>query len=302
MATVKQVLSAAIAASFSCVVSPAPAQSPPSKSFDDVPTEPEAPPPAPPPTEAPPPSPPPPPTQAPPPAPPPAEAPPPAAPVPAPPPAAGPAPTAPPAPAAQPPAYGAPPPVGYPGQAAPVLGPYPTPYEPPPPPKPKPEPLRYVSISLDPLLLFQPVLELTGEGRLAPFAGLAVVGGIGSINPNVASEVDASVRRARFTVRELGGQLCFYPGDDFHGFTVGGELLYLRIVGDVDDIDYTFHVVAMGPYLGYKAVTRSGFTFIAQGGLRRSSVLEIDESDSGTERDRYGDWSVLLNLNLGWSF
>jgi hypothetical protein len=119
----------------------------------------------------------------------------------------------------------------------------------------------------------------------------------------ISNDADERLRRKSFSVYEGGGQVNFYVSEDFEGLHFGGEVLYRHIAGDVDNVDYVFRVFDVGPYIGYKAITRSGFTFIVQGGLIHASIREESTREGeATQRERYDDWDFLLNLNLGWSF
>ncbi len=223
--------------------------------------------------------------------------PPPAAPPPAaPPPAPAPPPGAAPPPGSYPPgAYppGSYPPGAYPPGAAPA-GPYPPgAYRPPPPP---PERVRNVSLTLSPLHLLLPIVELTAEVRLVNHFSAAVLGGYGSVSTDTE----------KFAAYELGAQLLAHPMQPFHGLQLGVELLYLKI--DADDLQDgkvrgSGTGLAVGPLVGYKLLTSGGFTFVAQGGVQYLAVKAeaSDNAGNSAEADD-NDFIPLLNLNLGYSF
>jgi hypothetical protein len=61
--------------------------------------------------------------------------------------------------------------------------------------------------------------------------------------------------------------------------------------------------LAVGPLIGYKLLTKSGFTFAAQGGVAYLALRGQGKSDSGDQTDAEQSTTVpLLDLNLGWSF
>jgi len=202
--------------------------------------------------------------------------------------------TNPPPPAGYPPpagAYppqGAPPPAGYPppGYAQPG---YPPPgvYAPPPPPE---HPRRVFSLTISPIHLFLPVVELTGEARVHDKVGVALIGGAGKYtDPNI-SGISA-------TVYEAGGQVRVYVIGDFrHGMEVGGEVLYVHL--NDDRVALSGEGLAVGPFLGYKIMIDAGFTFDAQVGFEHISA----QASTGTSTANDRSIIPLLNLNVGWSF
>lgn len=135
-----------------------------------------------------------------------------------------------------------------------------------------------VSLTVSPIHLTIPVLELTGEARVHDRVGVAAVAGAGATTG--------------VTVWELGAQGRYYPVGDFdHGMQLGAEVLG---VGGGDDGD-TAVGAALGPFLGYKIAARFGLTFEGQLGVQYATVrANGGDSDAGV--------APLLNLNLGWSF
>jgi len=209
-----------------------------------------------------------------------------------------------PLPAGYPPApgaYGYPPPgyapYGYPPPGYPPYG-YPPPgYAPPEPPEPPPA-MTTFSLTLSPIHLLLPIVELTGELRLGTQAGVAFIGGGGRVTvtePNSATKV-------RFTVYELGGQLRYYVTGSFRrGMEVGAELLYVHVNGSLQDITGVASGLAMGPFFGWKTTTHAGFTFEVQGGVEVVTMgSQVTSSDGGSSSSSV-DYIPLLNLGIGWS-
>lgn len=202
-----------------------------------------------------------------------------------------------------PPAPQPPPPVHYP----PPTGPAPPPAqqrsgagEPAPPPPPQEDGGRVVSLTMSPLHLILPLLELTLELSVAEHLGVAVLGGIG----RMTVEVDGADER--FSAYELGGQLLVYPLDAFDGLTLGAEVLWLRLTTDEVQgrISGTGAGLAVGPLIGYKWIARGGFTLFVHGGAQYLAVRAQSTDDlTGTQRrESERRWIPLLNFNLGWSF
>ena len=187
-------------------------------------------------------------------------------------------------PAEPPPQNGAPPPAGY-----PPPGVYAPTYVPPPLPPPE-HPRRVFSLTISPLHLVLPVVELTAEARAHDKIGVALIGGGGKYtDPNV-SGISASVY-------EVGGQVRAYVLGDFrHGMQLGGELLYLHL--DDKRLSATGEGLAIGPFVGYKIMTDIGFTFDAQVGFEY--ITARAQASGSTNNDK--SIIPLLNLNVGWSF
>jgi hypothetical protein len=178
---------------------------------------------------------------------------------------------------------GCPPPGQYPPSGS---CPPPTAYAPPgwapPPPEPS-HPRRVFSLTISPIHLVLPVVELTGEARIHDKVGLAVIGGAGKI-------ADFSLK-----MFEAGAQVRVYVVGDFrHGMQLGAELLYLQFDQDVVT---TGEVLAIGPFVGYKVIVDAGFTFDAQLGFAHVSERASSGNNSNSEK-----YFPLINLNVGWSF
>jgi len=200
----------------------------------------------------------------------------------------------------QPPPPQPPPPQPPPPAPAAYYPPPPGYYPAPPPPPPPPEPVRTVSLTLSPVHLIFPLLELMAEVRPVDHLGLAVIGGYGTVSAESSSGTE------KFKAYELGAQALWYPMKPFHGLHVGAELLYVKVESDElnqGDVKGTGTGLAVGPLIGYKVLTSGGFTFVAQGGAEYIAV-EAEASDQVGNSSQKDDsrWIPLLNLNLGYSF
>jgi len=225
------------------------------------------------------------------------------------PPAATQAPTAPPQSAppqsAPPPGYGAPPP----GYAPPPPG-YPAAYEPPPPPPPpEPEP-RTVSLTLAPLYLFLPVVEVMAELRIINHLGVAGFAGYGSVTLPIR-EVDSTTgavveRDLTSNVLDLGLQGVWYPIAPFDSLELGVQFEWAHAEATEASEATTRGLafgVAVGPFIGYKEVTSVGFTFLVQGGIKYAFLRTEPKSANGTTSvEEDSGLALLLTLNIGWSF
>ncbi|MCC6215857.1 MAG: hypothetical protein IT376_13415 [Polyangiaceae bacterium] len=154
-----------------------------------------------------------------------------------------------------------------------------------------------VSVTLSPVHLVLPVVELKVEGRVGEFVGLAAIGGYGSTSVEVDGVSEA------FTTFELGAQVAAYPLQPFRSLQVGAEVLYVSISGNVEDVEGNGDGVAVGPFVGYKFATDGGFTFVAQVGAQYLAAQAKAEDAGGTSAAADESAVVpLVNLDLGWSF
>jgi hypothetical protein len=183
--------------------------------------------------------------------------------------------------------------------------------EPPPPPPPMPaapqpappppaEPTRNVSVTFSPIHLAAPIVELAAELRVTDKISIAAIGGYGSIKVT-----DPYLKDHRFSAFEVGAHLNYYAIGTFdHGMQLGIEALYAKVMTDGSDVKLSGSAdgLAIGPYVGYKLITRIGFTFEANGGVEyvtaRANATDGTNKASGSS----ATFIPLINLNVGWSF
>jgi hypothetical protein len=177
-------------------------------------------------------------------------------------------------------------------------------YEPPEPELPETQQQRgpYVSLTFSPLhLLIGPIFEMQVEAQVVPHFGVALIGGIGTVK----AEYD-QIGTVSFSAYELGGQLVGYPLADFKSLQLGAELMWVKVsTEEVSGRQITADAggVAVGPFIGYKLITKAGFTFLAQGGFQYLTArAEATNEDGESASDESSTFLPLLNLNIGWSF
>ncbi len=160
-------------------------------------------------------------------------------------------------------------------------------------------PLRSFALTISPLHLVLPVVELTGEFRVGEKMGIAAVLGAGSVTIK-----DAMANEVAFKAFEVGGQFRYYLLGNFrHGMQVGAELLYFKVSGNVRSITGMANGFTMGPFVGYKFTSRMGLTFDTQIGIERAGIAASAYSSAGeTASVSTSRWAPLLNINIGWSF
>lgn len=152
------------------------------------------------------------------------------------------------------------------------------------------EPDRIASLTWSPAHLILPMVELTGEFKMMPHFGISVIGGVGSVTD--------SMTKVSGRALEGGGQLNWYPLRDFAGLDVGIEALYLSIDDVNVDSAATAAGLAIGPFVGYKAMFPIGLTLVAQVGVEAIAAHAKSSSAMADQKDVI----PLLNLNAGWSF
>jgi len=178
-----------------------------------------------------------------------------------------------------------------------------------PPPSPPPAPRmsapkhdrQHVSITMSPLHLLLPMFEGQVEVSLIPGLGVAGIFGIGSIN---SSTVDPAYGDHKFSAYEVGGQVVGYPVREFSSLQVGAEVLWIKVSTDTFDgkeVSAAAGGVAVGPFIGYKLLTREGFTLFVQGGVEVAVIKASASDDTGSAHNEQSSVIPLLNLNIGWS-
>jgi hypothetical protein len=158
------------------------------------------------------------------------------------------------------------------------------------PPQAEEHPRRVFALTISPLHLISPIVELTGEARVADKIGVAAIAGVGRI-----SDTQNGVKISA-DVYELGAQARYYALGDFRqGMQLGAELLYLHL--DDPNLVVKAQGIAVGPFVGYKYTADVGFTFDGQLGVEYVGA----KANSSTTTAKDSSWIPLLNLNVGWS-
>jgi hypothetical protein len=141
---------------------------------------------------------------------------------------------------------------------------------------------RTTSVTISPVQLFNPIVEIAGERRLASKAGVAAIVGGGSV----------SEEGTRYGVWEVGAQFRGYLLGSFtRGLMLGGHVGYLHASGRLASPTAYYVGRQVGAFVGYKIVMQAGFTFEVQLGPMhiRSSATEAE-------------LQTLASLRAGWSF
>lgn len=162
------------------------------------------------------------------------------------------------------------------------------------------EPDRAVSLTMSPIHLVMPIVEVTGEFKLADHIGLAAIVGGGTVKIEESRGNETAV-----SAYEGGAQFSVYPLQTFESLHLGVEALYLYIdASDLSgDVSASGQGLAVGPFVGYKLMTSGGFTFVAQLGAQYVTARAEAHDDAGSSESAEDSAVIpLLNLNIGWSF
>lgn len=157
------------------------------------------------------------------------------------------------------------------------------------------------ALTISPLHLTLPVVELTLENGVSEGISVAGTLGYGSVTVADPNNGDTTVN-----IFEAGAQLRYYTGGDTNrGFHVGAEGQYIKPF--LDDVPAGVTVqangIAVGPFIGYKWNTSSNFVYDLQAGYQfffaqaKAKNSQGDEIESSTS-----DGAPLLNINVGFSF
>lgn len=147
------------------------------------------------------------------------------------------------------------------------------------------------SVTLSPLHLLLPVVEVTAEHRLLDALSMALIAGAGMSGGYNAVDFGVSARS--------------YPiGSFVHGVQLGLEGTITSVFGNNRGVSATGKTLSGGVFLGYKMATHVGFTFEVQGGVQYLVVSASSASQSGEVVSLAQDPGLapLINANLGWSF
>jgi hypothetical protein len=170
--------------------------------------------------------------------------------------------------------------------------------------KPRDGDRQHVSITFSPLHLLLPLFEVQAEIRVVPHFSIAPIFGYGKFK---AAAVDRGTSiDAEFDAYELGAQLVGYPLREFSSLQLGAEFMYIHLGTETingQQVSAAAGGAAIGPLVGYKVLTKAGFTFFVQGGFEYVfAKASVSDNGSNSATDEQSTVVPLLNLNLGWSF
>jgi hypothetical protein len=152
-----------------------------------------------------------------------------------------------------------------------------------------------VAITMSPVHLFIPMIELTTEIRAASRVGIAVIAG--------AARFHERTTNTPVALFEGGASVRYYALGSFRtGLQLGFEALYVH--AKTDSTTYDANVVGLGlaPFAGYKWTHGSGFTFEGQLGATYMAARARASSGTSMAMEEKSKVGPMLNLNVGYSF
>lgn len=158
-----------------------------------------------------------------------------------------------------------------------------------------------IAVTVSPLHLIIPLIEVTGEFRLLDQVSVAGIVGAGRIQGTSAgANID-------LTLFEIGVQGRYYVLGNFNsGLQLGVEAMQIGVAGGASngttEVSAKGRGLSLGAFAGYKHTF--GFGLVLDGQLGYSSIIVAASGSSGstTASTSESSRSPLLNLNIGWAF
>ena len=153
------------------------------------------------------------------------------------------------------------------------------------------------SITVAPVYLLGPVLQVTGEYGFAHHLSAAAIVAAGSVSfPDDGGD---------WSGYDLGAQFRYYTQTDPRGFQLGAQVLWAHASSDnflENDSRSGGDALTAGPFLGYKFVASNGLTVDFQAGYGFLWVLAWASTTYESVDANVNAGLPIVNLNLGWSF
>lgn len=156
---------------------------------------------------------------------------------------------------------------------------------------------RVVTVAFSPLQLLLPIFQMSTHVRIGDDFSVGAIGGYGSVPVNVLNGTSSA------NAWEAGAQFLYFAEGSFDGgMEVGLEALFTHVAiesGQGLSSSVAAAGLAIGPLLGWKLVTKAGFTFDSQIGIAYLAAKQsVPLGATGSSRS-----AVLIgNLDVGWSF
>lgn len=163
---------------------------------------------------------------------------------------------------------------------------------------------RKVSVTLDPLSLLYPMYALHLEVAVAPEFSVGAFGAFGSPKVDTSATYTGSDRASTWQVGAKG--IYYAQGNMDGGIQVGALAVYTHANLDPGAALGTSGATglgagfAAGPLLGWKFVTRGGFTIDSEIGIGIFVAKQKASDDTAPKDDRAA--LLLANLLVGWTF
>ena len=153
-----------------------------------------------------------------------------------------------------------------------------------------------VAVSISPLHLIFPMVELQAEYLAHPKFSASLIGGYGSLEGETGGET------FKFTLLDVGTQLRgYFYGTSEGGAYVGLEVLYMSVDVGTADVSGVASGISVGGFAGYKW-TWENFFIDLNGGLQSIGVTAGATDGAETAKAEKRETGALLNFGLGASF
>lgn len=154
-----------------------------------------------------------------------------------------------------------------------------------------------VSITVSPLHLTAPIVELTGEFRLTDQISVAAILGGGNVDIGLGTAI----------AYEFGAQGRYYVTGSFDGgLHVGAEALKVGLGGSGSSegttVGFSGEGFSVGAFAGYKHTFGFGLVLEAQLGYQKVFASGAASAEGTTVSGASSDAGPLLNLNIGYAF
>lgn len=167
-------------------------------------------------------------------------------------------------------------------------------------------PKRHVGITFDPLELLFPIFQLHVDVRLSDDFGVGLIGGTGKAKVDyVAIGNEAAPPPA--SLWQIGAKAVYFAQGDFEGgLHVGVEALYThaklegRTALGTASVGGLAAGLIVGPVIGWKLVTKAGFTFDSSIGVGMIAQKQKSSDPEAPTDDRSA--VLISHLLIGWTF
>ena len=167
-------------------------------------------------------------------------------------------------------------------------------------------PKRNVSITFDPLELLFPIFQMHVDVRIGEDFGIGLIGGYGKAKLDyIAAANEAGPPPA--PLWQVGAKAVYYAQGDFEGgLHVGAEVLFThaklegRTALGTASIGGLAAGLIAGPVIGWKLVTKAGFTFDSSIGVGMIAAKQKSSDPDAPTDDRSA--VLISHLLIGWSF
>jgi hypothetical protein len=161
-------------------------------------------------------------------------------------------------------------------------------------------PQQQFSVMFSPLSLALMFGDFSGEYRLGDKLGIAAHVGGGAMflrKSDPENDKDTKIYGAWKT----GASLRYYIAGTFtHGMQLGVKTYYLNLRGNADNEPFSQHEISVGPFLGYKFASQSGFTLEFQVGPKYVEIW--GDTPRALPPISWNGFSPDASIKLGWSF